>query len=211
MNRKVNLLDIKGNSIKSIEISNNIFVDKPHKQSIFDSIICENASTRQGTHSTLTKGEVRGGGIKPFRQKHTGRARSGSIRNPQWVGGGVVFGPRTGRNYEVKVNKQIHRLAMKSALTLKLLENSIYALDNNAKLEKPSTKQMVAFLEQSKLNDKKVLFIVDSVENNIQISTNNLQKVSTKMWNQVSVKDLVSAKVLVISENVFAKYEEVIK
>lgn len=83
MNKKINLLDIQGNLVKTIEINNDIFLEKPHKQAIFDSIICENASLRQGTHSTLTKGEVRGGGKKPFRQKHTGRARSGSIRNPQ--------------------------------------------------------------------------------------------------------------------------------
>lgn len=207
---KISLFDIKGNITKSIDLNTNIFVDKPHKQAIFDSIICENASLRQGTHSTLTKGEVRGGGKKPWRQKHTGRARTGSIRNPQWTGGGVVFGPKPNRNYTKKVNSKVHKLAMKSAFTLKLNDNGLFALESDARLEKPSTKSMVEFIKNSKFENKKVLIIVENNENFIQKSTNNLTKVTTKLWNQVSVKDIVHANVLVVSENVFSKYEEVI-
>ena len=207
---KISLFDIKGNVAKTIDLNVNIFVEKPHKQAIFDSIICENASLRQGTHSTLTKGEVRGGGKKPWRQKHTGRARTGSIRNPQWTGGGVVFGPKPNRNYTKKVNSKDHKLAMKSAFTLKLNDNGLFALEASAKLEKPSTKSMVEFIKNSNFENKKVLFIVENNENFIQKSTNNLTKVTTKLWNQVSVKDIVHANVLVVSENVFSKYEEVI-
>ncbi len=208
--KKITLLDINGTSKSTISVPESIFVEKPHKQAIFDSIICENASTRQGTHAVLTKGEVRGGGKKPWRQKHTGKARTGSIRNPQWVGGGVVFGPTTERNYTKKVNTKVHRLALRSALTLKLMGNELHALEATAKLDTPSTKAMASFVKNAKLESNKVLIIVDSHENLIQKSTNNLRKVETKLWNQVSVKDIVHANTLVVSENVFKKYEEVI-
>lgn len=207
---KINKYDITGSIKGQIEINDSIFVDKPHKQAIFDSIICENASKRQGTHSTLTKGEVRGGGKKPWRQKHTGRARTGSTRNPHWVGGGVVFGPKPNRNYTIKLNSKIHKLAMKSALTLKLNANSLFALDQNANLDKPSTKSMANFIKTAQVSNQKLLFIVSNHENLIQKSTNNLPKVETKLWNQVSVKDIVHANALFISEDVFAKYEELI-
>ena len=104
---KVKLLNLKGETVKQVELNENLLVDKIAKQAMFDAVIAENAGNRQGTHSTLTKGEVRGGGKKPFAQKRTGNARQGSIRNPQWVGGGVVFGPKPGRNYTKKVNAKI--------------------------------------------------------------------------------------------------------
>lgn len=208
--KKISLLDISGKTNSTIDITDSIFVDKPHKQAIFDSIICENASLRQGTHSTLTKGEVRGGGKKPWRQKHTGRARTGSIRNPHWVGGGVALGPKPDRNYTKKVNTKVHRLAMRSAFTLKLMANELHALQASAKLDKPSTKAMANFVKTAKMDSNKVLFIVDSHENLIQKSTNNLRRVETKLWNQVSVKDIVNANTLIVSETVFKKYEEVI-
>ena len=104
MDKKVKLINLKGEVIKEVGFNKDLLVAKIAKQAIFDTVIAEQASKRQGTHSTLTKGEVRGGGRKPFMQKHTGNARQGSIRNPQWVGGGIVFGPKPNRNYNKKVN-----------------------------------------------------------------------------------------------------------
>ena len=161
------LLKFNDKSTKNIDVTDAIFVEQPNKQAIFDCILCENASLRQGTHSTLTKGEVRGGGKKPWRQKHTGRARTGSIRNPQWRGGGVVFGPKPNRNYEIKVNAKIRILAFKSALTLKLKNDNLFALDNNIKLEKPSTKLACEFIKNSKMSNKKVLVVTNNDATNI--------------------------------------------
>ena len=207
---KINLLDITGKTVKTIPAPEKLFVEKPNKQAIFDCIIAESAAERQGTHSTLTKGEVRGGGKKPWRQKHTGRARTGSTRNPHWTGGGVVFGPKPGRNYKKKVNAKVFKLAMRSAFTLKLDHQYFLALETGAKLEKPSTKSMVSFIDNAKLQDKKVLIIVDGSDNNIQKSTNNLPKVHTKIWNTVSVRDIVDANIVVVEEDVFSKYVGVI-
>lgn len=207
MSTNIKLLNIDGTSTQNIDVTANIFVEKPNKQAMFDCVISENAAERQGTHSTLTKGEVRGGGKKPWRQKHTGRARTGSIRNPQWTGGGVVFGPKPNRNYIKKVNAKVRILAFKSALTLKLNDNNLMALEPTAKLEKPSTKAMVNFIKNANLDNRKVLIITNSNENNIQKSTNNLVKVNTKLWNQVSVRDLMHANVVVASADIFNMYE----
>lgn len=207
---KINLLNINGSIIKTIDLDSQIFIETPNKQAIFDCIISENAAERQGTHSTLTKGEVRGGGKKPWRQKHTGRARTGSTRNPHWTGGGVVFGPKPNRNYTKKVNSKVVKLALKSALTLKLMNETIYGLEQNSKLEKPSTKNMVEFINNANMSNKKILFIIDNLENNIQKSTNNIQKVEAKLWNTVSVRDIVNANIIVVDESVFKKYEEVV-
>lgn len=207
---KINLLNINGSIIKTIDLDSQIFIETPNKQAIFDCIISENAAERQGTHSTLTKGEVRGGGKKPWRQKHTGRARTGSTRNPHWTGGGVVFGPKPNRNYTKKVNSKVVKLALKSALTLKLMNETIYGLEQNSKLEKPSTKHMVEFINNANMSNKKILFIIDNLENNIQKSTNNIQKAETKLWNTVSVRDIVNANIIVVDESVFKRYEEAV-
>jgi len=207
---KIKLLNIAGETVSEINFNSDLLVEKPHKQAMFDSVINENASQRQGTHSTLTKGEVRGGGKKPWKQKHTGRARTGSSRNPHWKGGGVVFGPKPTRNYLKKVNSKINKLAFKSALTIKLNNNLIYALEDKVVLEKPSTKQMLNFLNTSKLIGKKVL-IISNEKDNIVLSTNNLPKITTKVWNTVSVRDLMNASILVIQENSINKMQEVYK
>lgn len=200
------LLKFNDKSTKNIDVTDAIFVEQPNKQAIFDCVLCENASLRQGTHSTLTKGEVRGGGKKPWRQKHTGRARTGSIRNPQWRGGGIVFGPKPNRNYEIKVNGKIRILAFKSALTLKLKNDNLFALDKNIKLEKPSTKLACEFIKNSEMSNKKVLVVTNSDATNVIKSIHNLEKVVAKPWNQVSVRDIVNANVLVMYDDVFELY-----
>lgn len=204
---KIKLLSINGNVEKELEVTADLFVETPHKQAMFDSVIAENAAERQGTHSTLTKGEVRGGGKKPWRQKHTGRARTGSTRNPHWTGGGVAHGPKSNRNYLKKVNAKVRLLAFKSALTVKLNENNFLGLVANSKLETPSTKAMVSFVKNANLENKKVLLVLNELENNnIKKSSDNLQKLTTKKWNQVSVRDVMHANVVVFAEEVFANY-----
>ncbi|MGL4950681.1 MAG: 50S ribosomal protein L4 [Mycoplasma sp.] len=205
----IKIFDINGNDKGSIKVDQSLFVEKPNQQAMFDCVIAEQAAMRQGTHSTLTKGEVRGGGKKPRKQKHTGQARSGSTRNPHWVGGGVVFGPKPNRNYMKKVNSKVFRLALKSALTLKLNDKVLFGLDNKAKLDKPSTKAMVSFLENSKLTNKKVLVITNESDN-IQLSTNNIPRVTTKTWNKVSVRDVMHSYVVIIQEDSINKMKELV-
>ncbi|WP_031489042.1 50S ribosomal protein L4 [Ureaplasma canigenitalium] len=198
----IKVFDINGAVKSNLTLNSVLFTEEPHRQAMFDAVIAENAAERQGTHSTLTKGEVRGGGKKPWRQKHTGRARTGSTRNPQWTGGGVVFGPKPNRNYTKKVNTKVYQLALRSALTLKLNDQNIYGLEKNASLSKPNTKTIVEFLNNTNLTDKKILLVLDENTNTVNImkSANNLEKVYVKLWNQVSVRDIMHANVLILAE-----------
>ena len=202
---KVKLLNLKGETVKQVELNENLLVDKIAKQAMFDAVIAENAGNRQGTHSTLTKGEVRGGGKKPFAQKHTGNARQGSIRNPQWVGGGVVFGPKPGRNYTKKVNAKVSKLAFKSAITLKVKDASLCLLEDAAKLTKPSTKTIVEMLEKCDFANKKVLFVLNDSTDNVTKSIRNIGKACVKAYNQVSTKDIMHANVVIIQESACEK------
>lgn len=206
MSVSLRLLKFSGKSTKNIEITEDLFVETPNKQAMFDCVVCENAAQRQGTHSTLTKGEVRGGGKKPWRQKHTGRARTGSIRNPQWRGGGIVFGPKPNRNYTIKVNSKVRILGFKSALTLKMTNSNLYALDKETSLEKPSTKAVCEFIKKENLENQKLLIITNTDSFNLIKSTHNLAKVEAKQWNQVSVKDIMNANIVIAFEDTFAEY-----
>ncbi len=201
MGKNVKLVNINGEIIKEVAFNKNLLVDKISKQAMFDVVVAELAAQRQGTHSTLTKGEVRGGGKKPYMQKHTGNARQGSIRNPQWVGGGIVFGPKPGRNYKKKVNNKVSRLAFKSALTEKLNNDSLILLED-VSLNKPKTKTIINLLNKLNL-DKKVLFILGSGNDNLIKSIRNINKVSAKLFNQASVKDIMNAKNIIIQNNAY--------
>ncbi len=195
---KIKLYDITGKSVKEIEFSLPN-TTKVYEQAMFDQVLAENAGKRQGTHSTLTKGEVRGGGKKPLQQKHSGNARQGSIRNPHWVGGGVVFGPKPNRNYKLAVNKQVSRKAFDSALLLKIQSNNIFIIDD-LKEAKPSTKKAVALFKALKINDQKNLFVAADSKNAINaIKTfSNIKKTVAKKVNQISTRDILNAKNLVI-------------
>lgn len=206
---EIKVFDIQGNEKGKVTVDQSLFVEKPHKQAMFDCVIAEQAAMRQGTHSTLTKGEVRGGGKKPRKQKHTGLARTGSTRNPHWVGGGVAFGPKPNRNYEKKVNAKVFKLAFKSALTIKLNDTTLFALKNDAKLEKPNTKSMISFFEKTQLLNKKVLLILNEADN-VQLSTNNIEKIITKTWNQVSVRDIMHSYAVIIQEDSINKMKEMV-
>ena len=207
---KVNLVDLSGN-IKKIDLKNTSLIEaKPSKQAIFDSILSENAGERQGTHSTKTKAEVRGGGRKPWRQKHTGKARQGSTRSPQWVGGGVVFGPKPNRNYDIKLNKKVRKLAVRSAITFKFKENQIYLMVNDIDMKSPSTNKIDTLLKKLEINNKKILFILNDEKNeNFSLSCRNIQKVYSKKWNQVSTRDIANSHITICQENAFDKLSEV--
>lgn len=208
---KIKLLDLDAKVVDEIEINKSLIVDQPHNQSIFDSVIAENAGKRQGTHSTLTKGEVRGGGKKPYAQKHTGNARQGSIRNPHFVGGGVAFGPKPNRNYKIGINTKNARLAFKSAFTLRATKDSMYGLIDEIKMDKPSTKQIIKLLKAMDASSKKTLFIVNDKADLLIKSVRNIQKANVKKWSQVSTKDLIHANVVFIQQdamNNLAKIKE---
>lgn len=172
-------------------------LEKIYSQAIYDTILSERASRRQGTHSVKSRAEVRGGGKKPWKQKGTGRARAGSTRSPIWVGGGRAFGPTTERNYTLKVNKKVKRAAFASALTL--LANKQAVLVNDFTLTNAKTKEAVAKLEELKLNNLRHILIV-STDENVFKATRNLTNVLTVTPESTLVEDLVWADVLVLSK-----------
>ena len=197
MDKNVKLINLKGEVLKEVAFNKSLLVSKVAKQAIFDTVVAEHAAKRQGTHSTLTKAEVRGGGRKPFMQKHTGNARQGSIRNPQWVGGGIVFGPKPTRNYKKKVNDKTVHLAFKSVITEKVNLNSVYLLDE-AKIAKPNTKTVANLLKKLEVYGKKVLFILDDKQELFVKSARNINKVVVKKFDQTSTTDVMNAKILII-------------
>ena len=189
---KLNIVDITNKAAGEYDLPATAFVEKANGQAIFDSVIAESAGARQGTHSTLTKAEVRGGGKKPVPQKHTGNARQGSIRNPQWVGGGVVFGPKPNRNYTHKVNKKVCELAKKSVLGQKVKANDIVVLKDGVASCK--TKDFANFIKLNKLTGMRVLFAFCAKDAKAVKAASNIKKVVAKLATQVSVTDMLKAK-----------------
>ncbi|NQX84067.1 MAG: 50S ribosomal protein L4 [Mycoplasmataceae bacterium] len=194
--------DVLGKEQESISLKDEIFSIQPHEQAMFDCVLHENANTRQATSKVKTRGEVRGGGRKPWKQKHTGNARQGSIRSPQWKGGGTVFGPSGVQNHDLKINKKVKKLAYKSALSQQVKDESIIAI-KDLKFDKPTTKDFVKMLENIKINDKKLLFIIDSQLENVVKSGRNIQNVEFKTPSTVQVRDILKAqKIIVTKESV---------
>src|SRR5699024_8490467 len=166
------------------------------------------AAKRQGTHTVKNRSEVRGGGRKPWRQKGTGRARQGSIRSPQWVGGGVVFGPTKERNYKYRLPKKVRRLALKSALSSKVKNESIIVLDDLS-LEAPKTKEFVNILNALDVNEKALVVTSEKNENVIR-SANNLPKVKVITVREVNVLDLIAHDTLILTKDAAEKAGEVL-
>ena len=210
MNSVKLLKDLLGNT-EEVELKNNkLFIKEINTQELFNSVLVANANERQSTASTLTKAEVRGGGRKPYKQKHTGRARQGSIRNPHYVGGGRAFGPTPEKNYTLKQNSKAYKLAFKSAMTLKLNEKGLNLLSNKIEMKKPSTKTISKLLKKVSYDNKKILFVINETKNeNFLKSCQNLEKVVSKTWNQVSAKDILNSDIAVIQEDAFNKISEV--
>lgn len=203
---KVSVLNLEGKQVSDIELDDKIFGIEPHKQAMFEAIIMLQAAERQGTHQAKTRGEVRGGGKKPWRQKGTGRARQGSIRSPQWRGGGVVFGPQP-RTYKMKMNKKVYQLAMKSLYSSKVKDSNLVII-NAAELDAPKTKTMVAAF--GKLEAKKPLVITTGENLNLQLSVRNIPSARTLQVERVSVLDLAKAETVIMTEEAARKIEEVL-
>ena len=207
--KKVELLNLKGEKVKDINLNEEIFGITPNKAVLNDAIILTMASLRQGTHKTKNRSEVSGGGRKPWRQKGTGRARQGSIRAVQWVGGGN-YGTPVPRDYSKKQNRKERRLALKSALSDKALEKAIMVVENIS-LSTPKTKEMLSLLEALKVADKKVLLVVKEFDDNLILASRNLQNVVLIAAEEINVLDLVSTDVMVITEEALKIVEEVLK
>lgn len=204
---KVALYNQSGSQVGEIELSEAVFGIEPNTSVLFDAVIMQRASRRQGTHKVKNRSEVSGGGRKPWRQKGTGRARQGSIRSPQWRGGGIVFGPQP-RSYSFKLPKKVRRLAIKSALSSKVLDNDIVVLENLA-IEAPKTKEMVQVLNALSL-DKKVLVVTADADQTIELSARNIPGVTVVDANGVNVLDVMSHDKMVITKEAAEKVGEVL-
>ena len=207
--KKAELLNLKGEKVKDINLNENVFGIEPNKNVLYDAIILARASLRQGTHSTKNRSEVSGGGRKPWRQKGTGRARQGSIRAVQWVGGGR-YGTPVPRDYSKKQNRKERRLAIKSALAEKAEEKAIIVLEN-LKLATPKTKDMKALLETLKIADKKVLLVVKEFDDNMILASRNLQNVVLISADEINVLDVVGTDVVVFTQDALNAVAEVLK
>lgn len=204
---KVVLFNQDGTEAGNIELNETVFGIEPNNHVIHEVVVMQRAAKRQGNHSVKNRSAVRGGGAKPWKQKGTGRARQGSIRSPQWVGGGVVFGPTTARNYKYTLPKKVRRLALKSALSSKVLSEDIVVV-NDLQLDAPKTKEFVNILEGLNVNEK-VLIVTGEKNDNVIRSSNNLQTVKVISVNQVNVLDLVAYDKLVLTKDAAEKAGEV--
>ncbi|WP_339030102.1 50S ribosomal protein L4 [Spiroplasma endosymbiont of Cantharis nigra] len=205
---KAKVLDVKGTSLKEITLNDKVWGVEPHQQAIFDTVVSQQAALRQGTKKTKTRAEVRGGGRKPWRQKGTGRARQGSIRSPQWRGGGIVFGPTPNINYKKAVNKKVRQLAIRSALSIKAKELNLVILDKFA-FSKPSTKEMLSVMKNIKIEDQKTLIVTKEHEEIVVKSAGNIPGVKTLDFQKMNIFDLLNATKLVVTEDTVNKIEEV--
>lgn len=204
---KVTVLNQAGASVGEIELNDAIFGIEPNEAVLFDAVIAQRASLRQGTHKVKNRSEVSGGGKKPWRQKGTGRARQGSIRSPQWRGGGTVFGP-TPRSYSYKLPKKVRRLALKSALSAKVGEENLLVLDA-LQLDAPKTKDFKAILGNLKL-DKKALFVTAELDENVALSARNIPGVTVLTASGINVLDLLGHETVVFTKAAVEKVEEVL-
>ena len=207
--KKVELLNLKGEKVKDINLNEEIFGITPNKNVLNDAIILTMASLRQGTHKTKNRSEVSGGGRKPWRQKGTGRARQGSIRAVQWVGGGN-YGTPVPRDYSKKQNRKERQLALRSALSDKANEKAIMVLENIS-LATPKTKEMLGILESLKVADKKVLLVVNEFEDNLILASRNISNLVLISTEEINVLDIVGTDVMIITEEALKKVEEVLK
>ena len=203
---KVALYNIEGKEIGEVELKDEIFAVAISAPALHMTVKNFLANQRQGTQSTKTRTEVRGGGKKPWRQKGTGRARQGSIRSPQWKGGGVALGPKP-RDYRYSLNKKTRRLALKSALTTKVLNNEIKVIDVLS-MSEIKTKSFIQIMNNLNI-DKKAFFVTGAKEDNLIASANNVQGVKTAVVDTINTYDILNHDYLVIEKSAVIKLEEV--
>jgi len=207
--KKVELLNLKGEKVKDINLNEEVFGITPNNKVLKDAIDLTLASLRQGTHKTKNRSEVSGGGRKPWRQKGTGHARQGSIRAVQWVGGGR-YGTPVPRDYSKKQNRKERQLALKSALSGKVADKELIVLESIT-LKTPKTKDMVKLLEDLKIADKKVLLVVKELDENLILASRNLQNIVLILADEINVLDIVGTDVMVATEDAIKYIEEVLK
>ena len=207
--KKVELLNLKGEKVKDINLNEEIFGITPNNAVLNDAIILTMASLRQGTHKTKNRSEVSGGGRKPWRQKGTGRARQGSIRSVQWVGGGN-YGTPVPRDYSKKQNRKERQIAIKSALAEKVANKELLVLEN-LNIATPKTKDMINVLETLKIADKKVLLVVKEFDENLILASRNLKNLVLILADEINVLDIVGTDVMVVTEDALKFIEEVLK
>ena len=202
---KVDLLNVEGKKVGDIELSDDIFAVEVNEDVMHEVVVNYLANQRQGTQSTKTRSEVSGGGKKPWKQKGTGRARQGSIRAPQWIKGGIALGPKP-RTYKYTLNKKVRRLALKSALSSKVLENKLIVLDS-LNFDEIKTKNMSKVL--SNLNVTKALVVLPESNLNVQASARNIPNVKTALVNTINTYDILKYDAFVVTKDAVAKIEEV--
>jgi large subunit ribosomal protein L4 len=204
---RIEVKDISGEKVKSANLSAEVFSIEPNVAAMHEVVRAQRASWRKGSASTLTRGNVRGGGKKPWRQKGTGRARQGTIRAPQWAGGGVVFGPHP-RSYDIKVPKKVVKLAMRSALSAKLADKELIVVDDFG-FEEPSTKTAVVALKALGCEKRTTVIVADDDFNTL-LSMRNLQSIVAIPVAEVNTYDLIDNKALVITSAALKRIEEVL-
>ena len=203
---KLALYNMEGSNIGEIEVSDAVFAQEVNKVALHQVVVNYLANQRQGTQSTKTRSEVRGGGIKPWRQKGTGRARQGSIRATQWIKGGIALGPKP-RDYSYSVNKKLKKVAMISALSAKCAENEIIVVDN-LNLDEIKTKKMAQVLKNLKVESKALIVTIEKNDNVVK-SAKNIQGVATTFMGSLNVYDILYHDVMVVTKDAISKIEEV--
>jgi len=204
---KVALFKQDGSNAGEIELNDSIFGIEPNNNVVTDAVLMQRASMRQGTHAVKNRAAVSGGGKKPWRQKGTGRARQGSIRSPQWRGGGIVFGP-TPRSYAYKLPKKVYRLALKSVLSQKVLDSALVVVDALS-FDAPKTKEFKAVLNNLNVNEK-TLVVLDDDNANAALAARNLENVTVMTAKGVNVLDVINNDKLVVVQSALAQVEEVL-
>ena len=203
---KVDVYNMQGKKVSDVELNEAVFGIEPNENIVHSVLVNYLANQRQGTQSTKTRAEVRGGGRKPWRQKGTGRARQGSIRAPQWIKGGIALGPKP-RSYSYRINKKEKQLAIKSLLSAKVLDNELTVVDK-LEVKEPKTNVMVKALTDLKVEGKALIILADKNEN-VLLSSRNIEGVKTIELNTINVFDLLNCNKLVLPLDTVKKLEEV--
>jgi large subunit ribosomal protein L4 len=203
---KVTVFNVEGSQVGELDLADGVFGIEPNTHVLHSAVVLQQASLRQGTHKVKGRSEVRGGGRKPWKQKGTGRARQGSIRSPQWKGGGVVFGP-TPRSYGFKLPRKVRRLALRSALSTKVAANNIIVLDQLS-LSQPKTKDFAKILTNLKIG-RKALVVTADFDNIVALSARNIPGIKFVTAEGINVLDVMVYDQLIITKDAVAKVEEV--
>jgi len=203
---EIEVRDKENRVVEKLPLKDEVFGLPARTDILHEAVVNYLANQRQGTHATKTRGKVRGGGKKPWRQKHTGRARAGSIRSPLWKGGGTVFGPQP-RDYSYELNRKQRRLALKTALSVKLSENQLIAVDSFG-IDEPKTKKMIAFLDSLGLTGKKVLIVTKEKDDNVYLSARNIPGVKVKRASDLNTYSIMVHDYMLVTKEALQSVQE---